>query len=234
MKSKRIDAALRTIQLNYEETKPLSEYETQIIERYIEIHGIHADYERAIHHNEENIQKLVEMTGVTRTSLKHVKKRLHDLLAAAGELNSGKNPVGSYAMLKLQSETEDYNLSVKAFHGRLCEANLCARDICEEFSRLYMSWDNRFEEQLEEFNAFVDELYEHYENYQLDISRFYDDHDEFTACLAHTDKKINVLSKKLNIAIENWESLANEATLFYDFVKNQDRFRGFYSVEMQN
>jgi hypothetical protein len=234
MKSKRIDAALRTIHLNYEEEKPLSAYETQIIEKYIEIHGIHADFERAIRHNEENIQKLIEMTRATKDNLASVKKRLHDLLAAAGALNTGKSSVGNYTMLKLQSETEDYNLAVKEFHEQLCETNLFARDICDEFSRLYMDWENRFEEQLEEFNAFVDELYENYENYQLDISRFYDDHDEFTACLGHTDKKMHALNRKFNTSIESWESLATESTLFYDFVKNQDKFRGFYSVEMQN
>ncbi len=234
MKSKRIDAALRTIQLNYEESKPLSEYENQIIKRYVEIHRIHGDYEMAMRRHEENIHKLIEITKETKINLALVKKQLHDLLAAAGALNSGRLNVGKYSILKLQTETEDYNLAVKAFHERLCEANICARDICEEFSRLYMAWENRFEEQLEEFNVFVEELYENYESYQLDISRFYDDHDEFTACLSHTDKRMNTLSDKFNLSIENWETLATEATLFYDFVKNQDRFRGFYSVEMQN
>jgi hypothetical protein len=229
MKLKRIDGPVRTIELGYEEEKPLSDYETQIINRYVEIHNTHAGYERSAEEYTARIIVSDALTNVCRNKLGNLKQQLNTLLSHAGEANKG-----GIRAIKLQQETETYNHDVKLFHEGLCAANDAWCKLCEEFNDFYDGWEVRFEDELSEFSDFTDQLYSNYENYMLDTNTLWEDHEQFRECLQKTNKKLDVLYDDLQKGLENWESLATEANLFYDFVKIQDRFTNLNSKDMQN
>jgi enolase len=229
MKLKRIDGPVRTIELGYEEEKPLSDYETQIINRYVEIHNTHAGYESSAEEYAVRIIATDKLTNNCRSNLASIKQQLNTLLAHAGEANKG-----GIRAVRLQGETEAYNRDVQTFHEGLCAANEAWCTLCEEFNDYYDGWEIRFEDELSEFSDFTDQLYSNYENYMLDTNSFGDDHEQFRECLQKTNKKLDILYDDLQKGLASWEALATEANLFYDFVKIQDRFTNLKSKDMQN
>ncbi len=234
MQTKRIPSPVRTIQLDYEETKPFSPYETELIDRYVEIHSIHANYDKSIVLYQRSLELLDESIAEARGMLEKTRRQLKHLLHSASALSGGVDRLDDARVEELQEETESYNRSVGAFYKRLCKADEEESETVNKCSEFYVEWQDEFEEQLEEFDDFEDQLYENDRECQLDVDRFYMDHDEFRACLSVTDKKMTTLWNNMEAVSERWQALANEANLFFDFVNNQNSFRAFGSVEMLN
>jgi hypothetical protein len=233
MKLKRIASEMRTIELSYEEERPLSEYETQVIDRYVEIHSRHAAFELGRAEHSVTIEALTKRTEATQAWLDRTKSLLNALLAATGvNYPPGK---GSEALLqKLQAQASHYNDSVSGLHDELVELNTCWTEACDRFGVFYEDWDTHFETQLEEFSDFTDKLYENYEEYQLDIDTFWSDHELFRGFLWETHQKIDALHTRLGATLDDWDKLVLAANLFFDFVQIQDKFRDIGSPDMLN
>ena len=234
MISKHIDSPIRTIQLDYAEEKPLTAYETEVIARYIEIHHIHAGYEHSVDEYRLKIDLLGDRITFRKAKLLEVKKQLHELLSSTKKLNSAQANPTPELVTRMQKQTTDYNVAVNSFHEELAQLSEECTETFNAFQTVSEEWDDRFEKQLEDFDSFTDELYSNYENYQLDIERLFDDHEEFRECMMKTERKFRETDTRLEETIDRWDHLVNEATLFYDFVENQERFKGLDSIEMQN
>jgi hypothetical protein len=234
MQTKIISSPVRTIQLDYEEEKPFSEYENELIARYVEMHNIHAKYEESVRIHEQEIDHLHQTITETKNMLGATKKQLNELLALASSLESHTNTPKASRIMRLEADNAAYNRDVGVFYKRLCNADEENSNVCNKFADSYDEWQDKFEEQLGEFSDFEGELYTNEDNYQLDSWRFFRDHEEFKECLQVTDKKMEKLYASIEEVEVRWQELTNEATLFFDFVNNQKTFRGMGSSEMRN
>jgi chromosome segregation ATPase len=234
MKSTLIESPIRTIKLDFEEERPFTNYETQLIARYSELHKILAVFESEMQETETRCEEMNALVEDVKERLKEVKKRLHEYLAledALGTKNTSRYTLGSR---KVMEEGEKYNEFVRLFHQSYLDISTRLDKYCEDFDKLTENWDDRFEQQLEEFDEFASELYSNYENYQLDMERFDDDHEEFLEFTNNLNDRMTALNELMDNTIENFNAASNEISLFYNFVENQRKFRKSGSPEMLN
>ena len=225
----KIDTGIRTIELSYEEEKPLTEYENQVIEKYVEMHKIHEGYLKRLKDYDARVDLSSQASKDGLENLESVKKKLNTLLSFSGTLVTGEEKTRM-----LEAETEKYNEAVRAFHLNLCNTNEAWVNLCSDFNDFFEGWETTFETQMEEFSNFLDKFFENYEEFMLDTESFWHDQEAFKVSLGNTSERMDKLYEKFQTGLQQWESLAVAANLFYDFVKTQDKFDNLNNPQLMN
>lgn len=225
MKSKSIQLPLRTIKFNYEEEKPFSEYENNLLQRYMELHHILEGFESEIPPIRKQLDEINPIIQELTERLILVKKKLADLFLLSETLNSPGKELGPMACSKINAENEKYNLFVRSYHERLVESNALMDKVCADFNSLSDRSEDPFEDQLDKFYDLIGELFHNYALYQVDSETLGDDHEEFLECTSAFEDRMKILRDYLDKTIEKFDAMATECNLFYKYVQEKGELR---------
>ena len=176
MKEVTMETPLRTIVLQYDESKPETAYEKELIEMYVAIHHTYFNMVKDVpklKYEYTELKYQIEQATKGFQPLKQQIETLHKKASAA--LN---NPANDNWDLEVMEELTLIHTAIDEYHNEI------VTPIFDEHNRLIdvvQKMDDADEEFIEtdwsDYRDFTNELYSNYDNYSLDLVSFDNDDD---------------------------------------------------------
>lgn len=231
MAQKTIPHSLRTITLNYDDAKPETDYEKELLRSYIQLHDSaevfsktisrlnyeYKEHEDAIADAEKEFQQVEEQLGLFYKEA----QRLTNKLPATRQNESARAAAGD-----LYDRVHAYHESITKIQEGVLNPLYAESTRLNNEAITSEEEEEKLGEQMDKHEELATSLNEDYDRYSLDLVSYDDDEQDFKDVFSRTDKfnressrilqRYNKFTEKIKAAYANWDKTIALITGFFD------------------
>ena len=215
MSQRTTEHTLRTIVLRYDDTKPETDYEKNLVAGYVKLHDKAAELKQQRAKLLYEYQLLDDKVAEAEKQLAPITQTISAMLREAEAAVAAR--ADDETINELSGRLSDYNSEVitASFHEPVLNVIADISEQLEKDFENYFDVVENFWQQFEEHENEDDELFENYDNYALDIVSYDDDRDAFRETAANLD-----FDDEHDTFIDRYNLLMDTVTKTYDEVRH--------------
>ena len=226
MPEKIITHPLRTITLHYDDAKPETPFEKQLLESYIALHNTAATLRQTCARLNYEFSELDDIITDAAKPFEPIAKNLNRFLKQAQTLTA--NRANKKEVEALVEVVNDYHETLTTFHQTVLNPLTAkAQPLWDEFM-VFQDADEEFSMDIEKHENDFNDIFKNYANYSLDLVAYDDDMEAYKGEL----EKLEKLYKAYDKILERYNRLMNTITQSYAiWDKTHELFNLFHDEE---